>query len=120
MPEIDAPKKAWPLPMRVPVPATLVSNGPLTVGVAWSPKLVKVNGTSMVHHFDVEKRFGSAVYASVAYPTRTGRWEERTVPFRIIPRERVLLVTATPQRSEASPLTEDSYDVHDDVHDHLT
>lgn len=77
----------------------------------FSTQLVQMKGTSLVHRFDVEKRFGSAVYASVAYPTASGRWEERTVPFRIVPRERVLVVTVTPQREEAAPLTEQTVDL---------
>ena len=52
----------------------------------------------------MERRFGSAVYASVAYPTGAGRWEERTVPFRIVPPERMLQVTVSPERPEAEPL----------------
>ena len=83
----------------------------LTGSGLFSTQLIQVKGTSLVHRFDVEKRFGSAVYASVAYPTSSGRWEERTVPFRIVPRERVLLVTVTPQREEAAPLTEQTVDL---------
>ncbi len=77
----------------------------------FSTQLVRVNGTSLVHRFEVEKRFGSAVYASVAYPTISGRWEERTVPFRIVPRERVLMVAISPQREEAAPLSEQTVDL---------
>ncbi|HSN91722.1 MAG TPA: MG2 domain-containing protein, partial [Anaeromyxobacteraceae bacterium] len=67
-------------------------------------RLVEANGLSLVHRFPVERRFGSAVYASVAYPTAAGRWEERTVPFRIVPPERVLAVSVSPERPEAEPL----------------
>ena len=77
----------------------------------FSTQLVRVRGTSLVHRFDVEKRFGSALYVSIAYPTSSGRWEERTVPFRIVPRERVLLVTISPQRQEAAPLTEQTVEL---------
>jgi uncharacterized protein YfaS (alpha-2-macroglobulin family) len=67
-------------------------------------RLVPAKGLSHVLRFPVERRFGSAVYASVAHPTATGRWEERTVPFRIVPAERLLTVTVAPERPEAEPL----------------
>jgi hypothetical protein len=77
----------------------------------YSTKLVELEGRTLVHGFEVEKRFGSAVYASVAYPTASGRWEERTVAYRIIPTERTLTVTVQPRRAEATPLTEQVIDV---------
>jgi uncharacterized protein YfaS (alpha-2-macroglobulin family) len=67
-------------------------------------RLLQVDGLSLVHRFPVERRFGSAVYASIAYPTAAGRWEERTVPFRIVPPERVLAVEVAAERAEAEPL----------------
>ncbi len=67
-------------------------------------RLLDVDGLSLVHRFDVERRFGSAVYASLAYPTPAGRWVERTAAFRIVPPERVLAVAVTPERPEAEPL----------------
>jgi len=67
-------------------------------------RLVEVSGLSLVHRFPAERRFGSAVYASVAYPTKAGRWVERTASFRIVPPERVLTVAVTPERQEAEPL----------------
>lgn len=66
-------------------------------------RLLAVDGLSLVHRFEVERRFGSAVYASIAYPTRAGRWVERTAAFRIVPPERVLAVAVTPERAEAEP-----------------
>ncbi|HZI12683.1 MAG TPA: MG2 domain-containing protein, partial [Myxococcus sp.] len=85
----------------------------VTLGGAslYSTQLVRLTGRTLVHSFSVEKRFGSAVYASVAYPTNTGRWEERTVAFRVIPRERTLTVELQPRRAEAAPLTEQTIDV---------
>ncbi|HET6436537.1 MAG TPA: MG2 domain-containing protein, partial [Anaeromyxobacter sp.] len=80
-------------------------------------RVVPVEGLSFVYRFPVERRFGSAVYASLAYPTRTGRWEERTVPFRIVPPERTLRVTVTPEREEAEPLGPQTLRVR--VTDHL-
>ncbi|QDE94899.1 MULTISPECIES: MG2 domain-containing protein [Myxococcus] len=77
----------------------------------YDTQVVELTGRTLVHSFNVEKRFGSAVYASVAYPTATGRWEERTVAFRVIPRERTLTVELQPRRAEAPPLTEQSIDV---------
>ena len=76
----------------------------LSSGALYDTKIVPVDGLSLVYRVPVEKRFGSAVYASVAYPTAAGRWEERTVPFRIVPPERVLTVTVSPERAEAEPL----------------
>jgi hypothetical protein len=67
-------------------------------------RLVEVEGLTLLHRFPVERRFGSAVYASIAYPTASGRWEERTAPFRIVPPERVLTVRVSPERPEAEPL----------------
>jgi hypothetical protein len=67
-------------------------------------RLVEVEGLTLLHKFPVERRFGSAVYASIAYPTPAGRWEEKTAPFRIVPPERVLAVAIAPERPEATPL----------------
>ena len=67
-------------------------------------RLVEVSGLTLLHRFPVERRFGSAVFASIAYPTAAGRWEERTAPFRIVPPERVLDVSVAPERPEAVPL----------------
>ena len=74
-------------------------------GVAlFETRLVEVKGLSLVHRITAERRFGSAVYASIAYPTAAGRWVERTAAFRIVPPERVLTVAVTPERKEAEPL----------------
>lgn len=67
-------------------------------------QVVEVGGLSLVHRFEVERRFGGAVYVSVAHPTPAGRWVERTAAFRIVPPERVLTVAVTPERPEAEPL----------------
>jgi uncharacterized protein YfaS (alpha-2-macroglobulin family) len=67
-------------------------------------RLVEASGLSLVHRFPVERRFGSAVYVSVAHPTAAGRWVERTASFRIVPPERVLTVSLVPERPEAEPL----------------
>ncbi|MBF5046078.1 alpha-2-macroglobulin [Aggregicoccus sp. 17bor-14] len=85
----------------------------VTLGGAglYGTQLVQLDGRTLVHRFDVEKRFGSAVYASVAYPTAQGRWEERTVGFRIVPRERTLTVSLQPRRAEAAPLGEQVVDL---------
>ena len=74
-------------------------------------RVVEVSGFSLVHRFKVEPRFGSAVYASIAYPTATGRWEERTAYFRIVPPERVLGVRVSPARAETSPLGQQTLDL---------
>jgi uncharacterized protein YfaS (alpha-2-macroglobulin family) len=66
--------------------------------------LVDVDGLSLVHRFEIERRFGSAVYVAVAHPTAAGRWVERIASFRIVPQERVLTVTVSPERPEAEPL----------------
>jgi len=83
----------------------------LTGASLYGTQVVELTGRTLVHSFSVEKRFGSAVYASVAYPTATGRWEERTVAFRVVPRERTLTVEVQPRRAEAPPLTEQTLDV---------
>jgi uncharacterized protein YfaS (alpha-2-macroglobulin family) len=67
-------------------------------------RLVEVDGLSLVHRFEVERRFGSAVYVSVALPTPAGRWVERTASFRIVPPERVLSIAVSTERPEAEPL----------------
>ncbi|MCE9669079.1 MG2 domain-containing protein [Myxococcus stipitatus] len=83
----------------------------LTGATLYDTQVVELKGRTLVHSFNVEKRFGGAVYASVAYPTATGRWEERTVAFRVIPRERTLTVEVQARRAEATPLTEQTLDV---------
>jgi hypothetical protein len=67
-------------------------------------RLVEVDGLSLVHRFEIERRFGSAVHVAVAYPTPAGRWVERLASFRIVPPERVLTVAVSPERPEAEPL----------------
>jgi len=83
----------------------------LSGATLYDTQVVELTGRTLVHSFNVETRFGSAVYASIAYPTGTGRWEERTVAFRVIPRERTLTVAVQPRRAEATPLTEQTLDV---------
>ncbi len=70
-----------------------------------------LSGRTLVHRFPIEKRFGTVVYASVAYPSSSGRWEERTVPFRIVPSERTLSVAITPAQREVRPLAHQSIDL---------
>ncbi len=82
----------------------------------YGTQVLNLEGRTLVHSFPVEKRYGSAVYVSVAYPTSSGRWEERTVSFRIVPAERTLTVKLEPRRAEAAPLTEQVIDVR--VTDH--
>lgn len=82
----------------------------------YGTELLELEGRTLVHSFPVEKRYGSAVYASVAYPTSSGRWEERTVSFRIVPAERTLTVKVEPRRVETAPLTEQVMDLR--VTDH--
>ncbi|SEU28126.1 MG2 domain-containing protein [Stigmatella erecta] len=82
----------------------------------YGTQLVSQKGLTLQHAFPVEKRFGSAVYVSVAYPSDAGRWEERTVAYRIVPAERTLTVKLEPRRAEAAPLTEQVIDVR--VTDH--
>jgi uncharacterized protein YfaS (alpha-2-macroglobulin family) len=82
----------------------------------YGTQLLEVEGRTLVHTFPVEKRYGSAVYVSVAYPTASGRWEERTVSYRIVPAERTLTVKLEPRRAEAAPLTEQVIDLR--VTDH--
>ncbi len=77
----------------------------LTGSSIFKTERVSVKGQTLVYRFPIEKRFGSAVYASVAYPTSTGRWEERIATFRVVPRERALTVRLTAERVEAAPLT---------------
>lgn len=74
-------------------------------------KMVKFSGQTLVYEFEIEKRFGSAVYASIAYGTSTGRWEERIVPFRIVPKERALRVTIEALKQEAEPLGQQEVEI---------
>ena len=75
----------------------------LSGNALYETELVQVRGTTLVYDFAIEKRFGSAVYASVAYPTATGRWDERVVAFRVIPKQRTLQVNVEPKNEEALP-----------------
>ncbi len=72
----------------------------------FSTRLVELSGRTLIHSFNIEKRFGSAVYASIAYVGQGGRWEERTVPFRVLPSQRTLRVQLEPLKSEAAPLAD--------------
>ncbi len=77
----------------------------LTGAGIFKTERVAVKGQTVVYKFPIEKRFGSAVYAAVAYPSVTGRWEERIAGFRIVPKERTLSVEVNAERPEAAPLT---------------
>lgn len=77
----------------------------LTGAGLFKTERVPVKGQTVVYKFPIEKRFGSAVYASMAYPAASGRWEERIAAFRIVPKERTLSVQVSAERSEAAPLT---------------
>ncbi len=68
--------------------------------------LENAEGHTVVIPVQMQEEYGSAVYVSVGYATRSGRWEERTVPFRIVPRERVLTISVVPTMAEAEPLGE--------------
>jgi uncharacterized protein YfaS (alpha-2-macroglobulin family) len=78
----------------------------LTGAGIFKTERVPVKGQTLVYRFPIERRFGNAVYASVAYPSSTGRWEERIAAFRIVPKERTLTVRVVPEKTELSPLTE--------------
>ncbi len=84
--------------------------GPLWITLSgttiFQTKVLQAKGRTVFIPVPVEKRFGSAVYVSVAYPTRSGRWSERTLPLRIIPKERVLTVSAQATVAEVAPLGE--------------
>ena len=87
------------------------AKGPLWITLGgttiFETKLIdNAEGHTVVIPVDIAEEFGSAVYVSVGYPTRSGRWEERTVPFRIVPRERVLNISVVPTMAEAEPLGE--------------
>lgn len=96
------------------------NEGPLWVTLSgaglYGTQMLEQKGRTLVHTFEVQERFGSAVYASVAYPTSSGRWEERTVAFRVVPAERTLRVAVEPRRAEATPLGEQMIDLR--VTDH--
>ena len=87
------------------------AKGPLWITLGgttiFETKLIAdAEGHTVVIPVEIEEEFGSAVYVSVGYPTRSGRWEERTVPFRIVPKERVLSISVVPTMAEAEPLGE--------------
>jgi uncharacterized protein YfaS (alpha-2-macroglobulin family) len=74
-------------------------------------RVIDISGLSFVYRFEVERRFGSAVYVSLSYPTAAGRWEERTANFRIVPPERILNVAIEARRPEAQPLGPQTLDL---------
>ncbi|MCC6809926.1 MAG: alpha-2-macroglobulin [Deltaproteobacteria bacterium] len=78
----------------------------LSGSTIFSTSRADVSGRTFVHRFTIEKRFGSVIYASIAYPTASGRWDERSAAFRIVPKTRVLNVRVEPGKAEATPLGE--------------
>lgn len=92
------------------------NEGPLWLTLSgndvYETRLLPSKGNTVVVSVKADKRYGSAVYAALSYPTRSGRWEERTVPFRIVPRERVLDVKVDAKRSEAEPNGEQTLTLH--------
>lgn len=89
----------------------------LTGAGIFKTERVPVKGQTVVYKFPIEKRFGSAVYAALAYPSAAGRWEERIAGFRIVPKERTLSVQVNAERPEAAPLTVQTLTLR--VTDHL-
>lgn len=89
----------------------------LTGAGIFKTERVAVKGQTAVYKFPIEKRFGAAVYAAIAYPSTSGRWEERIAGFRIVPRERTLAVQVDAERPEAAPLTTQTLTLR--VTDHL-
>ncbi len=96
------------------------AEGPLWVTLGgttiFDTRLLSAKGNTVVVPVEIEERFGTAVYVSIGYPTRSGRWEERTVPLRIVPRERLLTISLVPTMAEAEPLGEQTVRVR--VTDH--
>lgn len=70
-----------------------------------STRLV-LTGHTLSYKFDAERRYGSSVYAEIAYVGADGRFEERAVPVRIVTSERLLQVELEPQKLEGAPATE--------------
>ena len=69
-------------------------------------ELLEVSGQSLVQEVSIDSTVGSAVYAQLSYATATGRFEERTVVFRIVPKARVLQVQVEAEHDEVVPLGE--------------
>jgi uncharacterized protein YfaS (alpha-2-macroglobulin family) len=84
--------------------------GPVWLTVAgreiYRTELLEVSGQTLVHALDIDARAGSAIYAQLAYVTASGRFEERTVVFRIVPKARTLQVQVQAERDEVAPLGE--------------
>ncbi len=77
----------------------------------YDTELMEVQGQSLVYEFEAERRFGSSVYAAIAYPTASGRWDERTLAFRILAEERTLRVRIEPQKPELPPNAEQTLQI---------
>ena len=91
------------------------NQGPLWLTLSgttvFDTQMISLKGLTLTHSITLEKRYGSVLYASIAYPTHTGRWEERTVSFRIVPAERTLQISLQPLQEEASPLGPQTVDI---------
>ena len=69
-------------------------------------ELLEVSGQSLVKEVDIDANVGSAVYAQLSHATATGRFDERTVVYRVIPKARMLQVQVQAERDEVVPLGE--------------
>lgn len=71
-----------------------------------------LQGHTLRFDFTAERRYGSSIYAQIAYVGPDGRFEERQVPLRIVALERILQVSLEPKAAESAPGDEQSIVVH--------
>ncbi len=82
----------------------------LTLAAAdiYKTELLEVSGRTLVRDVDLGAVSGGTAYAQLAFVSATGRFDERTIPFRIVPSARTLQVNVQADKDEVAPLGEQS------------
>jgi len=67
-------------------------------------KATAVQGRSRWFVVEAKPQYGTGFYHTVSIPTKGGRYDEKTLGFRIIPESKRLRIAVTPELSETAPL----------------
>ncbi len=70
----------------------------------YETKATAVQGRSRWFAVEAKPEYGTGFYHTVSIPTKGGRYDEKTLGFRIIPESKRLRIAVTPELEETAPL----------------
>lgn len=70
----------------------------------YDTKATAVQGRSRWFSVEAKPEYGTGFYHTVSIPTKGGRYEEKTLGFRVIPDSKRLHIAVTPEQEESAPL----------------